>query len=201
VAAWILTPPAKLTDEQRAGLDAIIARCPELAATRTLVRQFGDMLTHRQGTKLPGWADQAEASDVPEIRSFAAGLRKDWAAVTAGLTLPWSSGTVEGHVNRIKMIKGRCTEEPSPTSCANASCSASDTITKMSQSHFLMAMDSAHAAMAHAISRPTSSSCSCCRTAPTAGNCRCKMLRTTGGRGTSWSLPGPRCSATRPTMP
>jgi transposase len=105
VAAWILTPPGKLTAEQRAGLDAIIARCPELAATRTVVRQFGDMLTHRQGSKLPGWADRAEASDIQEIRSFAAGLRKDWAAVTAGLTLPWSSGTVEGHVNRIKMIK------------------------------------------------------------------------------------------------
>jgi hypothetical protein len=27
------------------------------------------------------------------------------AAVTAGLTLPWSSGTVQGHVSRIKMIK------------------------------------------------------------------------------------------------
>jgi transposase len=105
VAAWILTPPGRLTDEHRAALDAILARCPELAATRTLVRQFGDMLTHRQGSKLPGWAGQAEASDVPELRSFAAGLRKDWPAVTAGLTLPWSSGAVEGHVNRIKMIK------------------------------------------------------------------------------------------------
>jgi transposase len=39
--------------------------------------------------------------------SLAAGLRRDWPAVTAGLTLPWSSGTVEGHVNRIKMIKRR----------------------------------------------------------------------------------------------
>jgi hypothetical protein len=86
VAAWILTPPGKLTDEHRAALDAIIACCPELAATRTVVRQFADMLTHRQGGKLPGWADPAEASDVPEMRSFAAGLRKDWPAVTAGLT-------------------------------------------------------------------------------------------------------------------
>jgi transposase len=39
------------------------------------------------------------------MRTFAAGLRKDFAAATAGLTLPWSSGTVEGHVNRIKMLK------------------------------------------------------------------------------------------------
>jgi transposase len=105
VASWILTPPGKLSDQHRDALAAITARCPELAATSTLVRQFADMLTHRQGTRLPGWADQAEASDVQEVRGFAAGLRKDWPAVTAGLTLPWSSGTVEGHVNRIKMIK------------------------------------------------------------------------------------------------
>jgi transposase len=26
-------------------------------------------------------------------------------AVIAGLTLPWSSGVVEGHVNRTKMLK------------------------------------------------------------------------------------------------
>jgi transposase len=63
------------------------------------------MLTHRQGEKLPAWAGDADASDVQEMRGFAAGLRRDWPAVTAGLTLPWSSGTVEGHVNRIKMIK------------------------------------------------------------------------------------------------
>ena len=54
---------------------------------------------------LEAWANQAEASPVSELRCFATGLRKDWAAVTAGLTLPYSSGAVEGHVNRIKMIK------------------------------------------------------------------------------------------------
>jgi transposase len=32
-------------------------------------------------------------------------LRRDQDAVTAGLTLPWNSGIVEGHVNRTKMLK------------------------------------------------------------------------------------------------
>jgi transposase len=72
------------------------------------------MLTHRQGSKLPDWADQAEASTVQEMRNYAPGLRKDWAAVTAGLTLSWSSGTVEGHVNRIKMIKRQMYGRASP---------------------------------------------------------------------------------------
>ena len=105
VAAWILTPSGSLTTQDRDALARITGRCDELATVRALVRQFADMLCHRNGTKLPGWADEAEASTVRELRSFAAGLRKDWTAVTAGLTLPYSSGAVEGHVNRIKMIK------------------------------------------------------------------------------------------------
>lgn len=46
-----------------------------------------------------------DADDLPALHSFVRGLRRDFDAVTAGLTLPWSSGPVEGHVNRIKMIK------------------------------------------------------------------------------------------------
>ncbi|MEU2623021.1 hypothetical protein ABZ642_33725 [Streptomyces sp. NPDC007157] len=38
-------------------------------------------------------------------RSFAQHLERDLDAVTAGLTLPWNSGVVEGHVHRIKMLK------------------------------------------------------------------------------------------------
>jgi transposase len=105
VASWILTPPGKLTDADRATLAQITGRCQELKATRALVRDFADMLCHRHGERLEAWATQAENSPVSELRGFAKGLRKDWAAVTAGLTVPYSSGPVEGHVNRIKMIK------------------------------------------------------------------------------------------------
>jgi transposase len=105
-ATWILTPPDDLTDENRDALAKITARCPELKTTRDLVRGFADMLCRRRGARhLEAWAAQAEASEVTELRRFAKGLRKDWAAVTAGVTLPYSSGTVEGHVKRIKMLK------------------------------------------------------------------------------------------------
>jgi transposase len=105
VASWVLTPPGKLADDSQAALAQITARCAELNATRTLVRDFADMLCHRHGEHLEAWASHAENSPVSELRGFAKGLRKDWAAVTAGLTVPYSSGAVEGHVNRIKMIK------------------------------------------------------------------------------------------------
>ena len=58
----------------------------------------------RPARRAPGsWAAQAQGSAVSELRGFAKGLRKDWAAITE-LTTPYSSGAVEGHVNRIKMI-------------------------------------------------------------------------------------------------
>jgi hypothetical protein len=105
VACWILTPPGELADDNRGALAQITARCEELKVTRDLVREFAGMLCHRRGERLETWAAQAEASPVSELRGFARGLRRDWAAVTAGLTVPYSSGPVEGHVNRIKMIK------------------------------------------------------------------------------------------------
>jgi len=59
----------------------------------------------RRGECLEAWAARVEASPVNELRGFSKGLRTDWAAVTAALTVPYSSGAVEGHVNRIKTIK------------------------------------------------------------------------------------------------
>ena len=64
------------------------------------------MMTRRQGLlALEDWLTRVEAGDQPELRSFANGIRRDQQAVTAGLALPYSSGTMEGNVNKIKMIK------------------------------------------------------------------------------------------------
>ena len=49
--------------------------------------------------------EAAKATDLPPLRGFAHNLRRALPAVIAGLTLRWNSGPVEGHVNRIKMLK------------------------------------------------------------------------------------------------
>jgi transposase len=54
---------------------------------------------------LPRRLAQAGESRIPELRSFAAGVQRDHAAVKAGLTLPQSNGLVEGKVNKLKLIK------------------------------------------------------------------------------------------------
>ncbi|MEV8351978.1 transposase [Streptomyces niveus] len=63
------------------------------------------MITQRQGEHLPAWLDAVRHDDLPSLHTLAASIDRDLTAVTAGLTLPWNSGAVEGHVNRIKMLK------------------------------------------------------------------------------------------------
>ncbi|MET7370877.1 transposase [Streptomyces sp. NPDC005566] len=86
-------------------MKSVQANCPEIDALTRHVRSFATMLTERQGEHLPDWLDVVRQDNLPSLHSLAAGIERDLAAVTAGLTLPWSSGAVEGHVNRIKMLK------------------------------------------------------------------------------------------------
>jgi transposase len=63
------------------------------------------LLVNRRGVLLLEWIRQAEQDGSAPVRSFAGFLRHDLDAVTAGLTLEWSSGRVEGNVNRVKTHK------------------------------------------------------------------------------------------------
>jgi len=97
--------PTSLDQDEKAQLKSLLARCPELNAVAECVRTFAAMMNDKRGADLNDWLTRAEATQMPSLRSLARGLRQDFAAVTAGLTLEWSSGKVEGNVNRIKMIK------------------------------------------------------------------------------------------------
>ena len=62
------------------------------------------MNKHR-GDRLPDWMLRVQADNLPALHSLVTGLRRDLGAVTAGLTMTWNSGPVEGAVNRTKTIK------------------------------------------------------------------------------------------------
>ncbi|WP_309055319.1 ISL3 family transposase [Streptomyces sp.] len=105
VAGWILRRPDTLTETEQLQLKVVRTHCSELDALTGHVRSFATMLTERQGERLPDWLDAVRQDDLPSLHTLAAGIDRDRDAVIAGLTLPWSSGVVEGHVNRIKMFK------------------------------------------------------------------------------------------------
>lgn len=102
---WIMRNPANLDAEETQRLDAVMTGCPVLTALRGHVRDFAQIMLQRRGRHLEEWMAATQADDLPDLHSFVTGLRRDLDAVTAGLTLPHSSGKVEGHVNRIKTIK------------------------------------------------------------------------------------------------
>jgi transposase len=91
-----MTRPASLPAGDQRALAAILDGCPELAALQAHVRALAQMMTERRGRDLEKWMTEATASGEPELRSFVTGLRRDQDAVTAGLTLRWSAGVVEG---------------------------------------------------------------------------------------------------------
>jgi len=109
VTRWILTDPARLDGGQQAQLAGICGRCPELEALAGHVTAFAKILTRRAGdhpgASLDDWPAAAASPGQPELRSFASGIHRDYQAVRNALTLPWSSGRVEGLNTRTKLIK------------------------------------------------------------------------------------------------
>ncbi|MFE7268374.1 ISL3 family transposase [Streptomyces sp. NPDC057592] len=105
LTTWIMSHPDGLVPDNSVRLKAAIEECPELRALTGHVRDFGQMMTNREGHRLNEWIAAATADQLPHLCSFARGLRHDHAAVSAGLTLSHSSGAVEGTVNKIKMLK------------------------------------------------------------------------------------------------
>ena len=87
-------------------MKAVDEHCPSLKTASALVRRFRDLLRQKRADELGGWIEESSRRGIPEeLRRFAKGLKPDRSAVEAALTLPWSNGPTEGHVNRLKLIK------------------------------------------------------------------------------------------------
>jgi transposase len=104
---WLLLRrPSDLNDDERELLKKLCARSDEVANAHRLAQQFLRLVRDRPGgRKLDQWAVAVRKTGPPELRGFSRNLQRDWHAVSAGVTERWSSGPVEGHINKLKMIK------------------------------------------------------------------------------------------------
>src|SRR5215467_5347312 len=103
--AWLLLRrPEPRTPDEEQHLTLLTAQQAERAEAVTLARDFAALVRTRQPERLDGWLARATASVGAALQRFAQGLRDDYAAVKAGVTVPWSHGPVEGHINRLKML-------------------------------------------------------------------------------------------------
>ena len=103
---WLcLRPPERLKPDEKAALAEFLARDNVLATGYDLLRQFRQVMASRTIPALDKWLDTVKASELPSFIALANGIAQDRSAVNAALVLPWSNGTTEGHVNRVKLIK------------------------------------------------------------------------------------------------
>jgi len=105
-ATWlVLRREAKRTEAETQQLAQLRAQQTEVAEAIDLAQDFAQLVRQRQPAELDPWLKRATTSTQEALQRFAKGLHDDYAAVKAGVTLPWSNGPVEGHINRLKMLK------------------------------------------------------------------------------------------------
>jgi transposase len=103
---WICLKPAeKLKADEQVVLTQLLSQDADLAHGYRLVQRFRSLLKERDLVALAAWVHEAKESDIPTFMSLANSISTDWTAVEAAFRLPWSNGLVEGHVNRVKLIK------------------------------------------------------------------------------------------------
>ena len=101
----VLRRETQRTEAEAQQLTQLQAQSPAVAEAIDLAQDFAALVRQRQPAQLDPWLKRATTSAADAVRRFATGLYEDYEAVKAGVTLPWSSGPVEGHINRLKMLK------------------------------------------------------------------------------------------------
>jgi transposase len=105
-ATWLVMRRAvTLNDNAKKQLARLYSQEGEIAEAITLPQGLAEFVRQRQPAQLERWLDRATASGLQAFKRFANGLRADDEAVKAGVTLSWSTGPVEGPINRLKMLK------------------------------------------------------------------------------------------------
>jgi transposase len=105
VSFVIVCQAAKRSAEAQIYLDQLCQLDARIMRTYQLTQAFLAMVRERRGIDLEAWMAEALHSGIEALARFARGLQEDLAAVTAGLTLEWSNGVTEGHVQRLKLMK------------------------------------------------------------------------------------------------
>jgi transposase len=104
--SWLLVKDREQMDEkERAALAQIKAADSQIAIAAALAERFVSMVKQREGRNLKQWLLDVTHSGIQALMSFANGIRSDLQAVRNALSMIWSNGPTEGHINRLKLIK------------------------------------------------------------------------------------------------
>lgn len=102
---WLLLrDPARLSKKEERML-TFIRQDPVVELAYTLAQRFLHLMHEHQADQLENWITTCSASGIPDLETFAVGLQKELSAIRAPFILSYSTGPVEGQVNRLKLIK------------------------------------------------------------------------------------------------
>jgi transposase len=105
-AAWLVLRRAQNRDaEATERLNRLRMQPGAMAEAIALAEEFAALVRARDPERLDPWLARAQDSTLPAFQDFAQRLKSDHAAVQAAVRLPWSTGPVEGQINRLKMLK------------------------------------------------------------------------------------------------
>lgn len=91
-----------LTKSETVTVAAIEGEVPLLVEARNIIASFQAMIRKKSLADLEPWLERARSS---LVASFANGVIKDQAAVSAAITSPWSNGQTEGQITKLKLVK------------------------------------------------------------------------------------------------
>jgi transposase len=103
---WLLLrDPDDLDAAERTALAHLRAASPLIEQTYGLSQEFQRILRQRTPDALDTWFEQAAASGIPDLQTFADGLAQERETLHNALVQPYSNGISEGFVNKIKVLK------------------------------------------------------------------------------------------------
>jgi transposase len=92
---WLLLhKPEELNAKDVAYRQALFGLSPHLSSLSALGQDFVRLIRERQSEALLPWLERAKGCPYEELRRFAQGLQREFAAVQAALTEPWSTDYV-----------------------------------------------------------------------------------------------------------
>jgi transposase len=105
LTALVLKKPDTLAADETERFERLCNADAALAAAIALAQEFAVIVRQRQPGRLDDWLQRTAQSGIAPLAAFVNGVRRDYAAVKAGITFDYSNGPTEGHINRLKMLK------------------------------------------------------------------------------------------------
>ncbi len=103
--SWLMVRDGDTLKDEEALVLKHLSQHQAFLFMREHAKAFQKMICQREADEFDAWLETSLRSGVLQLKTFAEGLKRDYAEVRAALELPWSNGQTEGQVNKLKLIK------------------------------------------------------------------------------------------------